>query len=130
MQHGAGALARDSSESEVAEESYDCRADCERAGRYEAKVSSSHGRCFQSSALVIDDPSAFRTKEQVLFDLSKAMGFSPMSLEANRLGRLSGDQFKQFIGRCLNPAGIAVLSAIAPFLLWIALTGMREHVSF
>jgi hypothetical protein len=79
---------------------------------------------------VIDDPSAFRTKEQVLFDLSKAMGFSPVSLEANRLGRLSGDQFKQFIGRCLNPAGIAMLSAIAPFLLWIALTGMREHVSF
>ena len=79
---------------------------------------------------MIDDASAFRTKEQVLFDLSKAMGFSPASLEANRLGRLSTEQFKQFIGRCLNPAGIAVASAIAPFLLWIALTGMREHVSF
>jgi hypothetical protein len=79
---------------------------------------------------VIDDASAFRTKEQVLFDLSNAMGFSPESLEANRLGRLSGEQFKKFIGCCLNPAGIAIVSAIAPFLLWVALTGMREHVSF
>ena len=79
---------------------------------------------------MIDDASAFRTKEQVLFDLSNAMGFSPESLAANRLGRLSGEQFKKFIGRCLNPAGIAIVSAIAPFLLWVALTGMREHVSF
>ena len=79
---------------------------------------------------MIDDASAFRTKEQVLFDLSTAMGFSPESLEANRLGRLSAEQFKKFIGRCLNPAGIAIVSAIAPFLLWVALTGMREHVSF
>ncbi len=79
---------------------------------------------------MIDDSSAFRTKEQVLFDLSKAMGFSPASLEANRLGRLSTEQFKQFIGRCVNPAVIAAISAIAPFLLWISLTGMREHVSF
>ncbi len=79
---------------------------------------------------MIDDASVFRTKEQVLFDLSNAMGFSPESLAANRLGRLSGEQFKKFIGRCLNPAGIAIVSAIAPFLLWVALTGMREHVSF
>jgi hypothetical protein len=79
---------------------------------------------------VIDDSSAFRTKEQVLFDLSKAMGFSPASLEANRLGRLSAEQFKQFIGRCVNPAVIAAISAIAPFLLWVSLTGMHEHISF
>jgi hypothetical protein len=79
---------------------------------------------------VIDDASAFRTKDQVLFDLSKAMGFSPESLEANRLGRLSAEQFKKFIPRCLNPAAIAAVSAIAPFLLWVSLTGMREHVSF
>ena len=79
---------------------------------------------------MIDDASAFRTKEQVLFDLSKAMGFSPKSLEANRLGRLSVEQFKKFLPRCLNPAGIAIVSAVAPFLLWVALTGMREHVSF
>jgi hypothetical protein len=79
---------------------------------------------------VIDDSSAFRTKEQVLFDLSKALGFSPASLEANRVGRLSADQFKQFIGRCVNPAVIAAISAIAPFLLWVSLTGMHEHVSF
>jgi hypothetical protein len=79
---------------------------------------------------VIDDASAFRTKDQVLFDLSKAMGFSPESLEANRLGRLSAEQFKKFIPRCLTPAAIASVSAIAPFLLWVSLTGMREHVSF
>jgi hypothetical protein len=79
---------------------------------------------------VIDDASAFRNKEQVLVDLSKAMGFSPASLEANRVGRLSAEQFKQFIPRCLNPAAIAVAAAIAPFLLWVSLTGMREHVSF
>jgi hypothetical protein len=79
---------------------------------------------------VIDNSSAFRTREQVLFDLSKALGFSPASLEANRLGRLSADQFKHFIGRCVNPAVIAAISAIAPFLLWVSLTGMKEHVSF
>ncbi len=79
---------------------------------------------------MIDDASAFRSKDQVLFDLSKAMGFSPESLEANRLGRLSAEQFKQFIGRCIGPAAMAVASALAPFLLWVSLTGMHEHVSF
>jgi hypothetical protein len=79
---------------------------------------------------VIDDAPIFRTKDQVLFDLSKAMGFSPASLEANRLGRLSSDQFKQFIGRCVTPASMAVFSAILPFVFWAGLTGMREHVSF
>jgi hypothetical protein len=78
----------------------------------------------------MDDSSAFRTKDQVLFDLSKAMGFSPESLEANRSGRLSADQFKKFIPRCLNPAAIAAVAAIAPFLLWVSLTGTSEHVSF
>ena len=79
---------------------------------------------------MIDDASIFRTKDQVLFDLSKAMGFSPESLEANRVGRLSADQFKQFIPRCLSPAGLAIFSAILPFLFWSGLTGMREHVGF
>jgi hypothetical protein len=79
---------------------------------------------------VIDDASAFRTKEQVLFDLSKALGFSPESLEANRTGRLSAAQFKQFIGPCLAPAGAALLFAIAPFLFFSVLAGMREHVPF
>lgn len=79
---------------------------------------------------MIDDSSAFRTKEQVLVDLSKALGFSPASLEANRAGRLSGEQFKQFIGPCLTPAGLALLFVVAPFLFWSALAGMREHVGF
>lgn len=79
---------------------------------------------------MIQDSAAFRSKEQVLYDLSQALGFSPASLEANRQGKLSPDQFKQFIGRCVSPAGIALFSAIAPFLLWATLTGTREHVSF
>jgi hypothetical protein len=74
--------------------------------------------------------SAFRSREQVLCDLSKAMGFSPASLEANRLGRLSTDQFKQYIGRSVTPAVIAVFATIAPFLFWAAMTGKREQVSF
>jgi len=79
---------------------------------------------------VTHDSSTYRTKEQVLIDLSQAMGFSPESLEANRVGRLSPDQFKKFIGPAVTPAGLAVLSAAAPFLLWVSLTGTREHVSF
>jgi hypothetical protein len=76
------------------------------------------------------DTTTFRTKEQVLLDLSKALGFSPASLEANRKGRISAEQFKQFIGRCMSPAGMAVFWAIAPFVFWAGLTGMREHASF
>lgn len=76
------------------------------------------------------DSSTFRNQEQVLFDLSTALGFSPQSLEANRLNRLSSDQFKKFIGPALAPAGLALISAAAPFLLWISLAGMREHVGF
>jgi hypothetical protein len=79
---------------------------------------------------VTHDTSTYRNKEQVLFDLSKALGFSPESLEANRAGRLTGDQFKKFIVPALTPAGLAVISVAAPFLLWVSLTGMREHVGF
>jgi hypothetical protein len=79
---------------------------------------------------VTNDASSFRTKDQVLFDLSKALGFSPESLDANRRGRLTADQFKQHIGRCLSPAGMALFSAVVPFLFWAALTGKHEQVSF
>jgi len=79
---------------------------------------------------VIDDASTFRTKDQVLFDLSKALGFSPASLEANRRGRLSPDQFKQFIGRCVSPAVIALFSAVLPIVFWTGSVGMREHAPF
>jgi len=78
----------------------------------------------------MEQGSTYRSKEQVLVDLSKALGFSPESLEANRLGKLSSAQFQQHIGRCASPALIAVLAAAAPFLLWATLTGKREHVSF
>ncbi len=43
---------------------------------------------------MIEDATIFRTKEQVLYDLSKALHFSPESLEANRKGRLSKEQMK------------------------------------
>lgn len=76
------------------------------------------------------DGTAFRSKEQVLIDLSKALGFSPESLEANRKGRLSPEQFKQHIGRCISPFGMAICFAVLPILFWTALTGMNEHVSF
>jgi hypothetical protein len=79
---------------------------------------------------VIQNNTGFRNNEQVLVDLSKALGFSPASLEANRAGRVSGDQFNKFIGRCLGPLGTALVCGLAPFLLWAALTGTREHISF
>ena len=74
--------------------------------------------------------SGFRSKEQVLADLSKAMGFSPAALEANRAGKLLGEQFGQQIGRCLNPLVMGVVFAAAPVLFWTAMAGMRDHVSF
>lgn len=79
---------------------------------------------------MIDDASTFRTKDQVLFDLSKALGFSPASLEANRVGRLSADQFKQFFPRSVSPAVIAFFSAVLPFVFWAGSVSMREHVPF
>ncbi len=79
---------------------------------------------------MIEDSTTFRSKEQILVDLSKALGFSPASLEANRRGRISPEQFKKFISRCISPAGMAIFFAVLPFVFWAGLTGMREHVSF
>ena len=76
------------------------------------------------------DASAFRSKDQVLVDLSKALGFSADSLAVNRQGRLSPQQFSQLIVRCLKPLGLAVLFAAMPFAFWAGMTGMHEHVSF
>lgn len=79
---------------------------------------------------MIEDATSFRGKDQVLFDLAKALQFSPESLDANRQGRLSGDQFRQFIGRCLQPAVLTVICAIAPFLVWTSITGMAQQLSY
>jgi hypothetical protein len=79
---------------------------------------------------VTGDASGFRSKDQVLFDLAKALGFSPDSLAVNRQGRLSPQQFSQYIGRCLKPLGMAVFFAALPFVFWAGMTGMRQHISF
>ena len=65
------------------------------------------------------DPSAsYRSKAQVLTDLAKALHFSPESLEANRKGRLSGEQFRGMIGRFANPTALMLLFGAAPFVAW------------
>jgi len=79
---------------------------------------------------VTGDSTGFRNQDQVLFDLSKALGFSPESLAANREGRLSSEQFTRHFGRCISPLGMAIFFAALPLLFWTGLTGMREHLSF
>ena len=79
---------------------------------------------------MIEDAATFRSKEQVLTDLSKALHFSPAALEANRKGRLAGEQAKQFSGRCAQPAVLTVIWAAAPFLLWAGMTGIRQDLPY
>jgi len=79
---------------------------------------------------VTGDSTGFRNQDQVLFDLSKALGFSPESLAANRQGRLSSEQFQQHFGRCISPLVMAIFFAALPILFWTGLTGMHEHLSF
>jgi hypothetical protein len=79
---------------------------------------------------VIEDATIFRSKEQVLYDLSNALHFSPESLEENRKGRLSKDQVKQLSGRCIRPASLTLFFAVAPFLVWTSITAGRQQLSF
>jgi hypothetical protein len=79
---------------------------------------------------VIEDATIFRSKEQVLYDLSMALHFSPESLEENRKGRLSKEQVKQLSGRCIRPAILTLLFAIGPFLVWTSITAGRQQLSF
>jgi hypothetical protein len=90
------------------------------------KVSSSVRRYYFE---VVEDVTTFRNKEQVLHDLSKALHFSPESLEANRKGRLSRDQVKQFAPRCIQPAVLTVVFAVAPFAIWTWITAGRQQLS-
>ena len=53
---------------------------------------------------MIEDATIFRSKQQVLCDLAKALHFSPESLEANRQGRFTKDQSKNLAQRCVKPA--------------------------
>jgi hypothetical protein len=79
---------------------------------------------------VIEDATAFRSKEQVLYDLSQALQFSPESLDANRKGRLAGQQAKQLSGRVVRPAALTFIFATAPFAIWTWITAGREQLSF
>lgn len=78
---------------------------------------------------MVEDVTTFRNKEQVLRDLSKALHFSPESLEANRKGRLSKDQVKQFAPQCIQPAVLTLVFAVAPFAIWTWITAGRQQLS-
>jgi len=79
---------------------------------------------------VIEDATIFRAKDKVLYDLSKALHFSPESLEANRKGRLSKEQIKKLSGRCIRPAILAFIFAAAPFAVWTWINAGRQQISF
>jgi len=79
---------------------------------------------------VIEDGHTYRSKEQVLVDLAQALGFSAASLEANREGKLTTEQIKQFAGRVAIPSVLAVVWALVPFLLWSASVASQKEVSF
>ena len=72
----------------------------------------------------------WRTKEQVLRDLSKAFHFSASSLEQNRKGKLAADQFLPMLVQFLRPIGMAVGCIVAPFLAWSLLIAFSGNTSF
>ncbi len=65
-----------------------------------------------------------------MLDLSKALQFSPESLEANRKGQLSKEQAKRLAGTCFQPVFLTWLFAVAPFLVWTHITSTRQKISF
>jgi hypothetical protein len=78
----------------------------------------------------LTNSTTFRDKEQVLLELSKALNFSPASLDANRKGRLSGEQFRSLIGNFATPTAMMVLFAAAPFVGWGIVTASHQQESF
>ncbi len=79
---------------------------------------------------MIEDAAIYRSKLQVLQDLSKALHFSPDSLEANREGRLSNEQIKTFLPEFARPAILTFVFAVAPFLIWTWVTAQRDQLPF
>ena len=77
---------------------------------------------------MIEDATVYRTKEQVLYDLSKALRFSPESLEANRTGKLSKEQVKRLSGQVARPALLTFLFATGPFLVWTWITAAQQQL--
>jgi hypothetical protein len=80
------------------------------------------------SVVPIEDSTIYRSKEQVLYDLSKALHFSPETLEANRKGRLSKEQIKGLAPQFAQPAILAVVLAVAPFAIWTWITAQRQQL--
>jgi hypothetical protein len=103
---------------------------CTGTGQDAVKVSCTGRRYLQSSNGVIEHATIFRSKEQVLFDLSKALHFSPESLEENRKGRLSTEQAKRLAAGCARPAILTFIFALAPFAVWTWITAGRQQISF
>lgn len=79
---------------------------------------------------MIEDAITYRTKEQVLYDLSKALQFSPESLEANRKGQLSKEQLKQLYPRVVRPALLTLVLIVGPFVVWTWITASQEKLPF
>lgn len=78
---------------------------------------------------MIEDALTYRTKEQVLYDLSKALLFSPESLEANRKGQLSKEQVKRLYPQVVRAVGLTILLTVGPFAVWTWITAGRENLS-
>ena len=79
---------------------------------------------------MVEDATKFRTKEQVLYDLSKALRFTPESLEANRKGRLSKEQVKQLAPQVILPMILTFVLAVGPLAAWTYVTAGRQQLSF
>ncbi len=77
-----------------------------------------------------ENTSAFRSKEQVLEDLSKALHFCEDSLIRNREGRIAAEQIKWLAVRCIKPAVLASLLLFVPLFMWISMTAAQQQVSF
>lgn len=77
-----------------------------------------------------ENTTTFRSKEQVLCDLARALQFSPESLESNRTGKLSKEQTKKLSQRCWKPAILTLLFTVAPFLIWARMEASSQQVSF
>lgn len=77
---------------------------------------------------MVEDAATFRTKEQVLRDLSAALRFSPASLEANRKGRLSSEQIARLLPLFVRPFILTVVFAVAPLAIWTWIKSGRDQL--
>ena len=73
---------------------------------------------------------SFRSKEQVLADLGKALHFSEDALDRNREGRVAAEQIKHLAVRCVRPAILASLFLFLPLFMWISTTAAQQQVPF